>query len=313
MSTKCAAFWHHTNLRSDNKIFPCCRYKESIMTFEGNISEVLTSKVYEDLRNRVSNGEYLSGCQKCYQEEACGKKSLRKKFNEEYDTDNISLKYFEVGFDNVCNLTCDGCWDEFSHSWAKKNNPAVPVKFLIKNTSEIRNIPESIEKVLFLGGEPLMTNQHKTFLKRISDLGKLEVIYNTNGTFLLDEETINLLKKAKKVRFIVSIDGYGNLQEKVRTGSKWQDILDFLSQLTELGFNFSIHSVIHLNNWHGFGELSNFIKRNNYQWSINVLTYPERLYISNSKNKDEIIKYIEGISIPDKDYILKFLKNENIK
>ena len=134
MLTKCAAFWHHTNLRPDNKIFPCCRYKESIITFDGKLSGILDHDVYKNLRTKVSNGEYLPGCDKCYQEERLGKKSLRQQFNEQYDTETVSLDYLEIGFDNICNLTCDGCWDEFSHSWAKKNNIDTPVKFLIKKT-----------------------------------------------------------------------------------------------------------------------------------------------------------------------------------
>ena len=77
MSSKCAAFWHHTNVRSDNKVFPCCRYKESVIDFNGDLSSILTSQPYDDLRRKVSDGEKLPGCSKCYQEESLGQKSLR--------------------------------------------------------------------------------------------------------------------------------------------------------------------------------------------------------------------------------------------
>ena len=311
MSSKCAAFWHHTNLRADNKIFPCCRYKEPIMTFDGNLESILDTDVYADLRNKVSRGEYLSGCSKCYKEEEYGKKSLRQKFNEEYDTDDISLDFLEIGFDNICNLTCDGCWDEFSHSWAKKNSPDKPIRFLINQSNEILNIPSSIKKVLFLGGEPLMTNRHKTFLKKFKDLKNLDVTYNTNGTFLLDDETVDLLKKVKKINFIVSIDGIGQLQEKVRQGSKWSDVTNFIEQLKQLKFEFSIHSVMHINNWFGFEDLSKFVKENNYHWTTNVLTYPEHLSIINFSNKEQISTYVQGIDMPNKYLILNYIINEN--
>jgi len=308
MSSKCAAFWHHTNVRSDNKVFPCCRYKESVIDFNGDLSSILTSQPYDDLRRKVSDGEKLPGCSKCYQEESLGQKSLREKFNEEYDTESVSLDFLEIGFNNVCNLTCDGCWGEFSHSWAKKSNPEQPIKLLIKKTTPIESIPSSIKKVLFLGGEPLMTNKHKKFLKKIEQLSELEVIYNTNGSFLLDTDTIDLLKQCKHVKFIVSIDGHGDLNEKVRSGSNWSDTIDFLNQISLLDFDLIVHSVIHLNNWQGFKELSDFVEYNKYHWTINVLTYPSHLYIGQANDKKSIEMYISELDIPSKQLILNHLK-----
>lgn len=311
MSTKCAAFWHHTNLRSDDKIFPCCRYKEPIMTFNGNLSEVLHDPVYDDLRKKAVDNEYIPGCEKCYIEEKYGKKSLRQKFNEEYDTVNISLDYLEVGLDNVCNLTCDGCFDDFSHSWAQKNNPSIPIKTLIKKTSEINNIPDSINQILFLGGEPLMTNQHKRFLKKFKNLNQIEVTYNTNGMFLLDSETIQLLGKTKKTKFIVSIDGFEDLQEKVRSGSDWNKILEFIDQISKYGYDISVNTVLHLNNWHGLDKLANFVRLRKYKWTVNILTYPTELCITNFNDKEILLNYIQGLDLPDKKYIENFIKNEN--
>jgi len=308
MSTKCAAFWHHTNVRSDNKVFACCRYKESVIDFTGDLSAILTSQAYEDLRRKVSNGEKLAGCSKCYHEESLGHKSLREEFNEAYDTDNVSLDFLEIGFNNVCDLTCDGCRGEFSHSWAKKSNPEQPVKLLIKKTSDIKDIPDTIKKVVFLSGEPLMTNNHKKFLKKITHLNELEVVYNTNGSFLLDTDTINLLNQCKHVKFIVSIDGYGALNEQVRSGSIWSNTINFLNQIMLLGYNLTVHSVIHLNNWHGFKDLAEFIRHNNYNWTVNVLTYPGHLYIARSEDKENIKKYIDEMDIPNKQLILNHLK-----
>jgi hypothetical protein len=47
---KCAAFWKHTNLRNSDKIFPCCRFKQPVGVFDGNVSEILHSDVYNKLR-----------------------------------------------------------------------------------------------------------------------------------------------------------------------------------------------------------------------------------------------------------------------
>jgi sulfatase maturation enzyme AslB (radical SAM superfamily) len=306
--TICSAFWKHTNLRGDNRIFPCCRFKEPIATFDGNLQNVLHSAQYENLRQQSLNGESIKGCEKCYYEEDQGRESLRQKFNKEYTIDTVSLEYFEVGFDNICNLACDGCFSEFSSTWAAIENPLLPKKLQIINTVEVTDIPDSISKILFLGGEPLMTNRHRKFLEQVETKDTVEVIYNTNGTFLLDDQTIELLKEFKKVLFIVSIDGYGDLNDKVRKHSDWNDILKFLVQVSELRFEFKIHTTIHLNNWQGLKDLSKWIYQNNYVWTVNILTYPTHLNITNLENKEELKMMISEINIPDKNYILNHLQ-----
>lgn len=42
---KCAAFWKHTNIRGDNRVFPCCRFKAPVTTFKGSLDDVLHSEI----------------------------------------------------------------------------------------------------------------------------------------------------------------------------------------------------------------------------------------------------------------------------
>lgn len=298
--TKCAAFWKHTNIRGDNKIFPCCRFKSPIATFDGNLEQVLHIKEYEDLRN--TDVSKLPQCSKCMYEEENGKESLRQRFNAEYDTNSVGIEFLEIGFDNICNLTCDGCWSEFSSAWAKKEG-------IIHYTSinEIQNIPSTIKKILFLGGEPLMTNRHKRLLSLVENTKDVELTYNTNGTFLLDQKLIKQLKEFKSVTFILSIDGYGELNDKVRSGSQWNDVLEFITQIKTLGFALEVNSVLHLNNWHGIKDLEHFVNSLGVIWTVNVLTYPKHLDITNYSNKQEIIDLIKETEIPNKSYVINHL------
>jgi sulfatase maturation enzyme AslB (radical SAM superfamily) len=311
--TLCSAFWNHTNIRGGDRVFPCCRFKKPIQTFNGNLDAVLHSLEYNKLRQDSRNGIAIPECQKCYMEEDHGKKSLRQEFNEQYSVDKIELKFLEIGFDNICNLTCDGCWVEFSSAWGHKTNPNLPKKLHVTDTTEIIKIPDTIEKVIFLGGEPLMTNRHIAFLKKVTDLSKLSVIYYTNGTFLLQPNEIEILKQTKETKFILSIDGVGKLNDLVRSGSSWLDILQFLDQIKQLGFIISVHSVIHLNNWHGFPELSEFIKKEKLEWSLGLLTYPNNLSIINlsSQEKQELREILKKYKIPNSHFVLEYLEHEN--
>jgi sulfatase maturation enzyme AslB (radical SAM superfamily) len=307
METKCSAFWAHTNIRNDNNVFPCCRYKTPVTKFNGNVVEILDLDEYKKLREDSTNGVYNPNCEKCYYEEQLGKKSLRQKFNEEYSTETVSLQFLEVGLDNICNLTCDGCWSEFSSSWAKKNNESI----IVRTSHDITKLPDSVNKILFLGGEPLMSTRHVKLLKT-ANRSNLDVTYNTNGSFLLEQETISLLRECKHVKFILSVDGYKDLNETVRTGSNWNDTIKFIEQITNLNFELVIHTVVHLNNWHGLEDLSTFVKNLGVEWTTNILTYPRKLDIVNMSNTQQFISMIDKIDIPNKQYMIDHLKTTNL-
>jgi MoaA/NifB/PqqE/SkfB family radical SAM enzyme len=301
-NTFCSAFWNHTNIRGGNRVFPCCRYKTPVQTFDGDLGKVLYSKEYESLRSDSLNGIRNSNCEKCYYEESLGKKSTRQWFNENYSRETVELKYLEVGFDNICNLACDGCWEEWSSSWWVKKNPEGKVVEGILSTSDFVNIPETIEKIVFLGGEPLITNRHRKFLQSFSNLSHLTVEYFTNGMFDLTEEDHKLLGKCKSVKFTVSVDGYRELNEKVRTGSEWIKVEQFINTLE---YEKVIHTTIHKNNWHGLPELFNWINLNNYIWTTNVLTYPPHLDIITltDDKKQNLLRILDSYPVPNAEYI----------
>lgn len=308
-SALCAAFWKHTNVRPGNKIFPCCRFKEPIQEFDGDLSTILDTQAYELLREKSLAGVKMDECQKCYYEESIGKHSLRNWFNENYECGDVKLEFVELGFNNICNLTCDGCNEEFSSSWAKKLN----LSKVSSSVTEITNIPDTLKKVLFLGGEPLMSNSHLKFLYKIQNKKDIALEYNTNGSFLLTDELIDEIQKFKKVTFVLSIDGYGALNEKVRTGSKWADIINFIAQIQKLNFGLEINSVIHLNNWHGFKELADFNNSLNVIWHCRILTHPEHLDIINldSTQKMQLAQLLNNADIPSKEAILKHINRSN--
>ncbi len=308
--SKCAAFYSHTNVRGGNRVFPCCRFKRPIQTFDGNLSAVLHSEEYDDIRAR-SETERLPECAKCWHEEDLGKKSLRQWFNENYSTDKIELKYFEVGFDNICNLTCDGCWEEWSSSWWVKKNPTASAKSGITRIEQIEQVPSGIERVVFLGGEPLMTNRHRKFLESIDDLSIVDVEYYTNGMFSLKSSDHSVLKKCKSVKFTVSIDGYGALNEKVRSGSDWNTVVKNTEAIAER-YNTVIHSVVHKNNWHGLLDMFRWVHQCEYTWTTNILTYPQDLDIVNldADSKKQLINICKFNDIPNRKYIMSHLQEK---
>lgn len=308
-NTICAAFWQHTNIRAGNQIYACCRYKTPIQKFDGDVNHILFSKNYDNLRKESINGIKNTNCEKCYYEESLGKESLRQQFNQKYSIDSIVLKFLEIGFDNICNLTCNGCWEEWSHSWWVKKNPDKIPKEGILTTNQFVNIPKTIEKITFLGGEPLMTNRHVRLLNSLEHRD-INISYITNGMFLLNQNTIDLLKKFKNVQFIVSIDGVADVNDNVRQGSNWNAITGFLNQLRDLSFKTSVNTVVHLNNWFDLHNLKNFIQENQYDWNVYPLTYPTHLDIANYPDKEKMKNYFKSFDFPNQKTFLEHIKKE---
>lgn len=308
--TVCSALYNHSNIRGGNRVYPCCRFKQSIQHFDGDVDNILESYSYNLLRSRMLSGERLPECAKCWHEEDLGKESLRQWFNKTYASDEIKLKYLEVGFDNICDLTCDGCWEEWSHSWFVKKNPTANPKDGITSTTEFRNIPESIEKVVFLGGEPLMTNRHRRFLESFNNLENLTVEYFTNGMHKLKDDDYDLLKQCKHVHFTISIDGYAALNDQVRSGSVWNTVVETVEQILST-FDYTIHTTVHKNNWHGLSDLAEWTKQYK-KWTTNVLTFPTKLDIIKLEqcDKNKLLNILDNYNIPNKNYIKAHLKGE---
>lgn len=319
--TICSAFWHHTNIRSDNRVFPCCRFKYPVAEFDGDVDKILKLPVYDELRRKAKAGEHIAGCQKCYDEEAeSGSNkpyrvneylapSTRLEFNSKYDCKTISLDFLEVGFDNICNLMCVMCSPEWSNKWGQKLHPDLPPKQLIKDTDDFKNVPDTIQTVLFLGGEPLMTNRHIRFLEKFKNINDLTAIYNTNGTFAITDRIKISLDKCKEVNFFISVDGYGETNDRVREGSSWDKVTSFISQCEQYGYKFQITSAIHTENIMDLPKLVDWIKDNNYDWRPTLVTYPQKLDVSNldDTNKNIIKDYLNNIDIPFKTNIIKHL------
>jgi sulfatase maturation enzyme AslB (radical SAM superfamily) len=308
--TVCSALYNHSNIRGGNRVYPCCRFKQSIQHFDGDVDNILESYSYNLLRSRMLSGERLPECAKCWHEEDLGKESLRQWFNKTYASDEIKLKYLEVGFDNICDLTCDGCWEEWSHSWFIKKNPTANPKDGITSTTEFRNIPESIEKVVFLGGEPLMTNRHRRFLESFNNLENLTVEYFTNGMHKLKDDDYDLLKQCKHVHFTISIDGYAALNDQVRSGSVWNTVVETVEQILSM-LDYTIHTTVHKNNWHGLSDLAEWTKQYK-KWTTNVLTFPTKLDIIKLEqcDKNKLLNILDNYNIPNKNYIKAHLKGE---
>ena len=153
---------------------------------------------------------------------------------------------WDYRFSNLCNFKCRMCGDMLSSAWESeqkthnmvdwsnpKNNWQIP-----KVREQINQFQDSqieaefsqaveehrVEEVYWVGGEPLMFEQHWRYMQRIVELGdggQIYARYNTNLS-RVDYRGINLyrdiLANVRDWQICASLDGTGTTGEYIRTG-----------------------------------------------------------------------------------------------
>jgi len=157
---------------------------------------------------------------------------------------------WDYRFSNLCNFKCRMCGDMLSSSWESeqrqhnminwadsKNNwmlPAVRNQISQFQDQQIeaefaKAVEEHrVEEIYWVGGEPLMYEQHWRYMQRIVELGdgpRVYARYNTNLS-RIDYRGCNLysdiLANIRDWQICASLDGTGAVGEYIRTGLDYQ-------------------------------------------------------------------------------------------
>jgi radical SAM protein with 4Fe4S-binding SPASM domain len=217
--TFCMAPWIHLHSWANGTVYPCCVSNSSPEHAYGNLrtnslKDLYNSEKIKQLRRNMMNDVATDTCQKCYDQETIGIRSVRQNMNIDYlnnyrhlveltdeygfvTPDNIQLPYLDLRFSNICNLKCRTCSLDFSSKWyedeLKLQGRDISDTRIIKireNTesifSELDPLIPNIKKIYFAGGEPLIMQEHWTFLEKIQqqNCNHIELFYQTNLTQL---------------------------------------------------------------------------------------------------------------------------------
>ena len=223
------------------------------------------------VRRRMMAGETLPECEVC-NDRLLNTNVYRTYFNHlfQHKLPEIFASTSEDGyttmapvswdyrFSNLCNFKCRTCGDMLSSSWEseqKQNNMVDwvnPKNAWMRNDirAQITNFQDSqieaefsaaveqhrVEEIYWVGGEPLMYEQHWRYMKRIVELGdggKLYARYNTNLS-RVDYRDCNLyrdiLAHVRDWQICASLDGTGATGEYIRTGLSYTLFLDNFRQ-----------------------------------------------------------------------------------
>lgn len=239
------------------------------------LEEHWNSEHMRSVRRRMMAGETLPECAVC-NDKLLNTNVYRSYFNQLFDhkydqamqsTDAdgyTSMKpvSWDYRFSNLCNFKCRMCGDMLSSSWESeerqhdmidwnnnKNNWMIPaVRKQIAQFQDTQIEAEfaeaveqhRVEEIYWVGGEPLMYEQHWRYMKRIIELGDgpgLYARYNTNLS-RVEYRGVNLyrdiLAHVRDWQVCASLDGTGAIGEYIRTGLNYADWLDNFKQGLEI-------------------------------------------------------------------------------
>ena len=211
------------------------------------LKDIFNDEPYRDLRRRMLTGPDLpKECNKCYVEEQ-SKSSYRSRSNQKYADIVSALEpdpsgyaefrqvFIDYRFSNKCNFKCITCGPEFSSSHAVEfaklpyfldDNPWKKSPYIEIKTADFFDqfveFSKDIREIYFAGGEPLMSDHHYDILNYfITTQQPVKIFYNTNFSDLRYKgfDVIDLWSKVNGVvDLFVSIDGYGERGELIRSG-----------------------------------------------------------------------------------------------
>ena len=221
------------------------------------------SEHMKSVRRRMMNGETLPECEVCndkllntsvYRDyfSQLFSKRIAEVWDNTLPDGSTSMRpiSWDYRFSNLCNFKCRTCGDMLSSAWESeqkthnmvdvsdsKNNWMVPEVrkeiSLFQDTqieAEFNDAVErhSVEEIYWVGGEPLMYEQHWRYMKRIVELGdgpRLYARYNTNlsrisyrGVDLFSD----ILHRVRDWQICASLDGTNQIGEYIRTGLDYE-------------------------------------------------------------------------------------------
>ena len=231
------------------------------------LDEHWNSEHMKSVRRRMMAGETLPECEVCnnkllntdvYRDYFW--RLFRHKYNDvmaltdETGYTRAKPVSWDYRFSNLCNFKCRMCGDMLSSAWETeqrqhemidwtnpKNNWMLPEirseisKFQdqqIENEFALAVEQHRVEEIYWVGGEPLMYEQHWRYMKRIIELGdgpRVYARYNTNlsrvhyrGMDLYRD----ILCHIRDWQICASLDGTGSIGEYIRTGldyNQWRE------------------------------------------------------------------------------------------
>ena len=212
---------------------------------------------YKNIRRKMLSGGMPKECSNCYNVEKYGGVSTRIHYLKKYKKDEgwcnsvkntqkdgtiqPLIQSLDLSLSNKCNLKCIMCsphasykikddYDKLALAYNPDFAEGSHKNWNNENISSniLPQIQSSLDSFLTTGGEPFLNQQHQKMLELLVESGdskNISLSYHTNCT-IRNDKLFKLWHSFKEVSVHLSIDAYGDLNEYIRFGTKWKDVIE---------------------------------------------------------------------------------------
>jgi MoaA/NifB/PqqE/SkfB family radical SAM enzyme len=294
----CAMPFTHVAVESNGDIRPCClgdplkNPDGSTLSIIGkSIKEVIDHPTHVAFRQSFLDHQQHPACHPCWgvyhNDRFSGRHVYSSSAKVSDEVQRIingkrpeqKLMWLEIKAGNRCNLACRICGLWNSAKWLKetyelKKSRSIEYPEFAKSPEMLYHTQskwiddvefwqqiegfDDIRIMHFMGGEPLMIDEHFEMLNAVADkfdASKIYIWYNTNGTIIPTAEQEEILSRFKEVLWSISIDDHGDKFNYQRKGADWQEVYPQLSYFyNKLNYNSTIDATISIYNIYTFAD-----------------------------------------------------------
>ncbi|MEA9357322.1 twitch domain-containing radical SAM protein [Bacteriovorax sp. PP10] len=282
-NTFCPVPWKELSATPSGSVRLCCsslqdanisKYEDgSVAKLTDDLQLAWNTNFFQEVRKKMLANEHVRACENCYRQDNAGIKSAKTAWLEKYpDLSNEDLastikidqvELLDLRLGNICNLRCRMCDPYSSSAWMKEwrdLGELVPQpddktwSRLEKNEwpqdprvwEQLKRVVPKLRTVRLTGGEPFLVTANKEFLKYCIQSGHashIELNYSTNGT-VWDNDLPELWKHFEQVNLRVSVDGLYEVNDYIRTPSRFEQILRNIDKMQELASHAPVKVII---------------------------------------------------------------------
>ena len=357
----CMMPWVHMHMWPAGYTYPCCMSDPAHPignTQDQSLQDIWNGDELKQIRLNMLQCKPSKECRRCYELEENGLGTLRQgsitnfadkhwdkvmSTSDDGSAGDVNMAYMDIRFSNLCNLKCRSCGPQFSSSWFEDHkvthgDPGHPKILKVRDDmlnfmDELEPLLNSVERVYWAGGEPLITEEHYRILDHwIANGISPAMDYTTNFTQMRYKRktAFEYWNAFDRVRVAASLDANHARGEYLRKNMDWNVVVqnrrDMIEQCPHVYFELtptvSVYNVLNLPDFHKEWIEEGLLDPQNIR--INILLDPTymRLQIlppwiksKVQQRYDEHITYlkqfdnIDGV-INDYNSILQFLKED---
>jgi organic radical activating enzyme len=295
----CPMPWTGLMYNFDGTVKNCIRSSTPLGNIqEQTIEQILTGDTNANRQSQIQQQQPVDSCRPCKDIEQNKRgfeiisdrvfyiRELKRTDPTIYDqTGYHNLQSIDVRWTNLCNFACVYCTPIFSSRWADELDVNIQQPDLDKFEQFKKYIfdhADNLKHVYLAGGEPLLMKQNLELLDLLLEKNpgvNLRVNTNLSKT---NTQVFDRICEFQNVHWTISVESMDQEFNYIRFGGEWQDFLDNLQRIQDLGHKISFNMLWFLLNYNSVFDCVAFLRKQGFHpnsFVIGALLTPEYLNI----------------------------------